>query len=292
VFDQDTYEQVRSPAFIKQGKWRLFAFGCVSSVLPGAGQFLRELRTRGYLWISAFVLFLVANVIIGPWRSPDGRLPVFLIGAAILCAAGIDAAFVHTEEDLRPTVWGILIFASMAFITSISLDPAIWKLNGYRSYSASHADMEPTIVPGDELVADLHAYRHTSPERGDVVIAQQRKADAFNWIARPSRVIAVPGDTIEGKNGQIILNNVPIQEAYVPAGSTSIDVSASADEGLKKRYTFGPVKLEPGEYFLMGDNRGLASDSRINGPVKVSSIRGKALYILSSDDTRDGHRLD
>jgi len=121
-----------------------------------------------------------------------------------------------------------------------------------------------------------------------VVTAVDRNAGAYL-----KRVIAIPGDTIEGKNGQIILNNIPIRESYIAAGSTSIDVSSSGDQNLKKLYTFGPVIVEAGRYFLVGDNRGLSLDSRLTGPVDLDQIRGKAVYIAkSSNDSRDGKRLD
>ncbi len=276
---------------IKETKWQLFAYGCLSSVIPGAGQYFRGLPKRGAIWFAIFLFVLIGVLIVQPWRTPDGRLPAYLVGGAILFAAGVDAAFGGTEEEFRPPVWGVLVFAAMAFITSWSVNPIAWRLTGYQIYWVSR-DMEPTVHRFDKTVADQHAYRHASPHRGDVVVTNEYPLDLLHRSCSLKRVIAVPGDTIESKNGQIILNNVPIREAYIP-GATSIDVSSSTDDNLKKRYTFGPVHLGPEELFVMGDDRGNAIDSRLRGPVKINSIRGKALYIAdSSDESHDGKPLD
>ena len=151
--------------------------------------------------------------------------------------------------------------------------------------------MRPTIEPADRVVVDLHAYHHGEPKRGDVVVIGEVRLDTFNSMAKLQRVIAIPGDTIAGQGGRVILDNIPIREAYIP-GSASIDVSSSTDENLKKLYTYGPVTLGPGEYFLMGDDREFSDDSRTHGPVRIEAIQGKALYILSSDNDRDGKSLE
>ena len=274
---------------IKETKLKLFTAGCLSAAIPGAGHFFRKLMGRGVLWISAFVLFLIATILLKPWHGPDGLMTAILAGTVLICAAGIDAAFAQTEEHSRATKAAIALFACIAFIASIYANQMAWKIGGYKLYSIQSTSMEPTVNKGEAVVVDLHAYRHAVPHRGDVV-AGKNYADS---VVSLKRVIAVPGDTISGMNGQITLNNVQIQESYVPAGSTTIDVSNTTDPNFKKLYNFGPVTLGPGEYFLMGDNRGLSYDSRITGPLKLDAIAGKALYIVNKQsDERDGKRLD
>ena len=236
-------------------------------------------------------MFLIGNISAEPWHSPDGRLPAFIIGAVILFAGGIDAAFAQTEDAYRPAMWLTLMFALMAFITARAATPMAWYLSGYHSYYAVTRHMDPAVIVGDTVVVDFRAYRYRSPERGDIVAANLQ-INAYQKFPHLLRVIAIPGDTIQGTNGHITLNNIAIRESYVAASDVTIDVSSSTDEELKKRYTFGPVKLGAGEYFLMGDNRDESNDSRQFGPVKLADILGKALYIRSNDDSRDGKRLD
>jgi len=104
MFEESDYTAPPPPKVVSEGKWRHFAAGCLSSVIPGAGHFLlRELRRRAYVWAGAFVLCLLGTLLLEPWRTPDGRMTAFIAGAVLLCAAGIDAAFADTEEDLRAT---------------------------------------------------------------------------------------------------------------------------------------------------------------------------------------------
>lgn len=274
---------------MKDNKVRLFSAGCLSSAIPGVGQFFRGQVTRGLLWASAYILFLLGTFLLRPWHDPDDMMAAILAGAGLMAAAAVDAAFIRTQQDVRATKWSVVLFVCIAFIASLFANQSVWKVDGYKLLSVLSQSMEPTLKVPDSVVADLHTYRRQTPKRGEIVVINSYEDSAVSL----KRVIAIPGDTIEGKNGQITLNNVAIQESYVPAGRTAIDVSSSTDESMKKLYTFGPVKLGPGEYFLMGDNRGLSYDSRITGPVRMNAIAGKALYIINKkDDSRDGKRLD
>lgn len=152
--------------------------------------------------------------------------------------------------------------------------------------------MEPTIHRNEGVVANMHAYRGVSPHRGDVVIFDNPEDRGHPFL---KRVIAIPGDTIQGHDGKITLNGVPMAESYVIQGSeVPKDLSNSSSNGLvSKTYNFGPVTLAPQEYFVMGDNRPRSYDSRHKGPVKLDAIRGQALYIFDKKHpTRDGKRLD
>ncbi len=283
------YAAAAEPLAVKDTKLKLFVAGCLSSVIPGAGHFYRKLVSRGFVWLTAFLFSLVATLLLKPWRSPDGLLAAILLGTILICAAGVDGAFAGTSEDVRATRWAVALFACIAFIASIYGNQIVWRINGYKLYRIPSVSMSPTVQKGDAVVADMHAYRNAVAHRGDVVISNSYANETVSL----KRVIAIPGDTISGTNGQVTLNNTQIQEAYIPAGQVSIDVANVSDPTMQKLYNFGPIKLGPGEYFLMGDNRGVSYDSRITGPVKLDSIAGKALYIVNKqDEARDGKRLD
>ena len=85
------------------------------------------------------------------------------------------------------------------------------------------------------------------------------------------RVVGVPGDTIQIVNGHVIRNGVREKDSYiVPCGNSST-------------CTFGkPIKIPPGYYFMMGDNRGESDDSRFWGPVPSKWIIGdRVLHLLA-----------
>jgi signal peptidase I len=78
------------------------------------------------------------------------------------------------------------------------------------------------------------------------------------------RVIGLPGDTVEGKDGAVYVDGRRLVEPYLPAGTVTSD--------------FGPETVRPGHLWLMGDNRGNSSDSRVFGQVDRHTVVGRALF--------------
>ena len=136
-------------------------------------------------------------------------------------------------------------------VVASALGAGAWVLyfvKTHRAYSVPSSSMEPTIMQGEKILVDPDAYDHAAPLRGAVVIIQHKPDNLF--IAK--RVIAIGGDTIEGRKGNVFLN--------------------------------GRFKVNPGELFVMGDNRDVAYDSRQPqyGSVPQSELRGRVLSIGSS----------
>ena len=142
--------------------------------------------------------------------------------------------------------------------------------------------MIPTITPGDRLIVAKYAYRFGDPKRGDVAVFK-------NWTAgQPDlvkRVIGIPGDTIAfqesgmlngGPAGTFTVNGLRLDEPYL-AESNRLTVPGRDGQGRPTRY---PLRLGPGQYWLMGDNRNNSGDSRYNGPVARGMFIGKALFDL------------
>ena len=130
--------------------------------------------------------------------------------------------------------------------------------------------MEPTIRRGDRIFANMHYFHDHKPARGDVIVIQRPK------ILVIKRVVALPGDTIEGREGTVLVNGKAISEPYA---------LRCTSESLESSRNFGPTKLEAGEYFVLGDNRDNSLDSRYPdfGPIPLATIVGRPLYILSSE---------
>lgn len=271
----------------RDSKLGLFLAGCLSSIVPGAGHLLRKLSTQAVFWFVLFTIALVGTLATRPWRNEVSLQIAVWLGTALFCASGVDAAFVRTKQAQRVTKWSALLFALLAFVASIYINQWTWRLDGYRVFEVPSTGMQPTIAKGERIVANLHAYHGATPGRGDVIIFQN-PGDSTPFV---KRVVALPGDTIEGKEGEIFLNGRIPEEPYI--SPMTPDKIFTQDETATKQATFGPVKLGPDEYFVMGDNRPHSLDSRITGPVKLMSIRGKALYIIDRKaKDHDGKRLD
>jgi signal peptidase I len=144
-----------------------------------------------------------------------------------------------------------------------------------KRFTQPNSAMEPTVLDGEKFAADTNAYQNQAPRRGDVVVFHH------DDLLILKRVIAVAGDTIEGRDFQIMLNGAPIHEDYIRhTGKDSISPPFSF---LK---AFGPVKIMTGSVFVMGDNRDFSDDSRDPkfGIIPNSEVRGKAVRIVKSND--------
>ncbi len=122
--------------------------------------------------------------------------------------------------------------------------------------------MEKTIMIGDRVMTYRQAYLFSDPKRGDIIVFPFPDDEKVDFI---KRIIGLPGETIEGKNGYVYINGKKLVEKYV----TSL-----LDED------FGPYTVPKDSYFMMGDNRSISDDARYwdNKFVKRSKIMGKALF--------------
>lgn len=129
------------------------------------------------------------------------------------------------------------------------------------------ASMENTFDDGDYILIDEISYRFNQPQRGDVVIFRYPEDRSQFFI---KRVIGLPEETVEIKNDQVIIHNKQHPEGFI------LDEPYLAPG----QYTAGDlrVKLDPQEYFVLGDNRLQSSDSRRWGPVNSSLITGRVFF--------------
>lgn len=123
--------------------------------------------------------------------------------------------------------------------------------------------MEPNFKAGEYLLVDELSYRLRSPKRGEVIVFKYPKDPSYYYI---KRVIGLPGETIEIKDGKVRIYNYENPEGKV------------LSEPYIKGVTKEDIKtvLNKDEYFVMGDNREFSSDSRVFGPVERKFIIGRA----------------
>jgi signal peptidase I len=145
--------------------------------------------------------------------------------------------------------------------------------------------MVHTLEVGDRVLVSRMSYKLHEPHRGDIVVFtspfENGQTDNPGAVSRvlhavlesiglrqPStedfikRVIGLPGETVEGKDGQILIGGRPLIEPYLaekPVGD------------------FPPKQIPPGTLWVMGDNRNRSSDSRVFGPIDEDKIVGRAI---------------
>ena len=135
----------------------------------------------------------------------------------------------------------------------------------FQTFYIPSGSMEPTLQVGDRIVVNKLAYAFHGVHRGDIVVFRTPPNEHCAGPPVPDlvkRVIGMPGDSISASHGVVDVNGKPLAEPWLPKVSTTYT------------YTFGPVKVPPGDYFMMGDNRVNSCDSRMWGPVSGSSFVG------------------
>jgi signal peptidase I len=123
--------------------------------------------------------------------------------------------------------------------------------------------MLPTLEIDDRLIIEKISYRFRKPERGDVVVfsptealQEQNYREAFI-----KRVIGLPGDVVEVKDGKVYVNSQQLTEKYI------LDAP---------NYNYGPIKVPSDRYLVFGDNRNNSYDSRYWGFVPLENLIGRA----------------
>ena len=130
--------------------------------------------------------------------------------------------------------------------------------------------MHPNCYSGDYLITSRQSYRlFGEPQRGDVIVFRSSLYDENgkqkNLI---KRIVGLPGETIEIKNGEVYINGELLQENYV------------AEQGLSGE--MDAITVPEGRLFVMGDNRRVSQDSRSPavGTISMDSIVGKVIIRL------------
>lgn len=131
-------------------------------------------------------------------------------------------------------------------------------------YLVDGHSMDPTLASGERLIVDRLSYDFGPPKRGDIIVFRAPVVGDEDWV---KRVIGLPGDTIAISDGKLLLNGKVIPEPFIA-------------QPMDPTHNFGPLRIPPGELFVMGDNRNVSEDSRMIGPIAISSVIGRVALII------------
>ncbi len=147
-----------------------------------------------------------------------------------------------------------------------------------QSFSIPSLSMSPTLQVGDRIIVDKLSYRLHGVHRGDIVVFHRPPLEDQEYADLVKRVIGLPGETISSHNGHVDIDGKQLKEPWLPSGPQSYTAALPGDEHPQFNLP-GPVKIPPGEYYVMGDNRQNSEDSRFFGPIPKSLIVGRAVAV-------------
>lgn len=121
------------------------------------------------------------------------------------------------------------------------------------------------LLPGNDDLPAQVVYPFRMPERGDVIVLEFPRDVSKDYI---KRVIGLPGETVEVRDGVVYINNEPLDEPYLQGMLTNCSPGSACAQG--------PIVVPPDSIFVMGDNRSNSSDSREWGVLPLQHVIGQA----------------
>lgn len=267
---------------------RAWLAALLSLLVTGLGQLYAGRPVRALTLYFASLALLVGFVMSGALRAFAGLI-VFLL-ACLLFSAWVLWDAVHIARrsgDYSPkrfNRWYVYVAAWL--VSGFLIAPRLLALSSVRTFWIPSASMEPTLLVGDHLVADLTHYRSARPSRGDLAILASPENPAIILV---ERVIGLEGEEIEIRKKSVLIDGRPLRDPWGRHTDTSAYLPPSL---MDRRDNFGPLKIPAGMVFVLGDNRDNSYDSRFYGPVPMTSFKGRALYIYwARDKSRIGRSL-
>lgn len=230
------------------------------------------------------------------------------------------------ETGRRRRPWGkILLIALLVIVAGLILSPPVFRTFLFQPFSIPARSMMPTVQEGDNLFVSKFAYGYThyslpfspklfegrifgsSPVRGDVVVFRLPKNDRVDYI---KRVVGLPGDRIQMRDGQLIINETAVMRERMPDFVGDDACGADGQAGVRRWRETLPngvsyetldcvdhgyldntlvFTVPAGQFFMLGDNRDNSTDSRMlsmMGTIPLQNIIGRAglIYFSRSPD--------
>ena len=157
-------------------------------------------------------------------------------------------------------IWEIAKIAIIALIIVIPVRAFV-----FQPFFVKGASMEPNFHNFDYLIVDEISYRFSNPNRGDVIIFYNPQNTSQRFI---KRVVGLPGETIKITDGGVFIKPSQAKDFFLLDESKYLSSSVQTT-GAEE------IKLNKGQYFVMGDNRSLSYDSRFFGPLDEKYIIGR-----------------
>ena len=133
----------------------------------------------------------------------------------------------------------------------------------YQPVKVEGISMMPRLTDQERVFINKFIYRFEPIHRGDVVVFQLPADPAKSYI---KRVIGLPGEVVKLTQGEVFIDGQALDEPYILPEYRSLQ-------------SYGPIRVPPGEFFVLGDRRNSSNDSRSWGTVSSSLVYGKAVFV-------------
>jgi len=261
--------------------------------------------------VLAFLTCIFVPVFFGTLSVSNSSVRMVVIIASLLLSlvvwlvAIIDSWYIarHTADSYtlkdynRWYVYVLLVLMGTGGSTQIAFNVRSTLLEAFRVPVASNY---PTIVPNDRFLANKLAYKTSDPKRGDLIVFINPENRRINYI---KRLVAIAGDTVEIKDGQLYINDEKLQRQvlaqstldtirikvrgeplegdvfYETNGNAKYKIFLARPSHDTTSSDFAKITVPKHHCFVLGDNRNLSQDSRHFGPIPLGTVKGRADYL-------------
>ncbi|MEL6626184.1 MAG: signal peptidase I [Bacteroidota bacterium] len=190
---------------------------------------------------------------------------------------------------LKPyNTWYYHLLIAVGMIASLSIFD-IGKVLGIQTFKIPTTSNHPTLQMGDQVVADMEAYQDHGPDYGDLVVYSRPDGQIYTF-----RVVGLPKDQLALTDNIVTINGQPSKATFIKEttqdGFPVLEFEEELPNGHKHLiYTFKQpldstkthikhIIVPSDRYYLLGDNRDNAADSRYEGVIHKDSIKGQIIY--------------
>jgi len=286
------------------------------SICPGLGQQYAGYLARGIVLYT--VLIVISWLAAIAFMYIDSRISmVFLVVPFVgMVVIAVDAWLCASKQPKeyrlkwfnRPVIYaGVFLF--LLFTVNPLMDMLIGG-NIVRAFPVTSSSMAPTILKNDLLVIN----KLSDPGHGDVVLLDYRgdnvrsrfsdviDIELFKRVINSlfgedeipnkeghlvRRIVAIPGDTVEIRDGNVFVNGEKLDEPYIYSDASD-EATGNGDEGPFSAQ-FGPETVSDNSFFVLGDNRNFSIDSRILGSISKQKVAGKVTRVFWSWNFDENH---
>lgn len=264
----------------------------LSLLLPGLGQVYNGQPKKALIF---FALLLFFPLLFGLTRGTTffyGLLSLLIIQIALriyIIIDGVKNAKRQKDYILKPyNTWYYHLIIAIGMLAILMIYD-ISTVLGTQTFKIPTNSNNPTIQLDDWLVADMRAYKNSEPNYGDIVVYSGPDGHIYTF-----RVVGIPNDKIELIDNIVSINGKPSKATFIKdTTNDEMPVSEFEEElpnghkhliyKLKVPYDSTKTNIKniivPADsYYLLGDNRDYAADSRYEGFISKDRIKGRIIY--------------
>jgi signal peptidase I len=253
---------------------RIWLAAVLGLIWPGLGHLYAGAPMRGLVALAAWLVLIVPLNILARATLDFSKIAVIVgIVVAVLLVALVpldSACTARRRQEEPPTRWnrGWIYIVYVVLFALVAQPIAIWEINHcwFRKFVIPSEAMMDTLLVGDVVIADMRKSTLFPVRRGDIVVF---RAPPKPEILLMKRVIGLPGETVELRDGLLFVDGRSVDEPYVRPDYRERD----------RKRNVGPVSVSQDHYYVLGDHRNQSADSRFWGFVPRSNLEGRARSI-------------